>query len=94
MYERDWYREVGYNYAFDCDYYSKSWYRAAKALENTNNLEFRSDYALCMLNDKYLNSQIYAVSEQLCYINANLKKIRQHNSNVHKKGNKSKSNKQ
>ena len=59
-----------------------------------NNLEFNSDYVLCMLNDKYLNSQIYAISEQLCYINANLKKIRQHNSNVHKEGNKSKYNKQ
>lgn len=87
VYERDWYREVGYNYALECDYCSKSWFRV-EALSNPNNLEFNSDYALCMLNDKYLNSQIYAVSEQLCYINANLKKIRQHNSNVHKKGTK------
>lgn len=73
-------RSMGYNYTFKCDpvlspypeIYSKEFY----------DYEFESDKALCMINDEYLNKQLYCIGEQLAYVNANIKQIRK-NINIH-----------
>ena len=63
--------EMGYNYMF----------------RNRNNGECfnknEPDYAICMINNQYLNFSIHCIEEQLCYINANLKAVRQHTNYLH-----------